>query len=125
MEKDIIDLHKRWIEMEISDAEGIVQFCSDDFECMPTPSDEIKSKWDFLEWLRANKDGSKIESIEILHRQVSCLNHLGSLLADFKTIVRTEENKLQTILGQHFWHLKLVSGTWKVNKLAWKVNEIR
>ncbi len=125
MEKDIIDLHKRWIEIEVADAEGVVQFCSDDFECMPISGEHIKGKREFSKWLRANKDGSKIESIEISNRQVSCLNHLGSLIADFKTTVRTEENKLQTILGQHFWHLKLVRGTWKVDKLTWKVNEIR
>lgn len=123
MERNIINLHKNWIETEVADPINIVKYCSNDIELFVFPDLQIVGKSNFLAWLEANKDDSKIESIEILNRKVSCLNQLGCLIADFKTVIRTKENELRTIYGQHFWHLKLENECWKVAKLTWDIKE--
>ncbi|MCI5090907.1 hypothetical protein [Phaeodactylibacter sp.] len=121
MEKDIIGLHKIWIATEISDRCGIVKFCSDDIEVSPTAGHHIKGKANFLNWLRASDNGSILESIEISNRQVVCGHQTGSLNADFKTTIITEDNQRQIIYGQHRWHLIMEDGAWKVNRLTWKI----
>lgn len=121
MEKDIIDLHKRWIATEIADREGIIEFCSNDFEFSPTSELKIKGKLNFLNWLRESNDGSKIESIKISNRQVIYLNQLGTLKANFETTFRTMDDQKQTIYGQHMWQLYFENKSWKVVKLTWKI----
>jgi hypothetical protein len=121
LEKDIINLHKIWIDTEISDRYGIVSFCADDVEVSVPPAHRIKGKTNFLNWLRESADGSSIESIEISNRQVVCVNQLGALKADFKTTVITEDNQRQIIYGQHMWHLIMEDGAWKAKRLTWKI----
>ncbi len=99
MEKEIIRLHQDWIETEISDRYGLIKFCSDDFELSGISEKAVKGKAGFLDWLRDTDDGSVQENIEISNLQVICLNKTGSLKADFKTIVRTRDNKRQIVYG--------------------------
>ena len=121
MEKDIIDLHQRWIETEISDRYGIIEFCCDDIEISTISEKPIKGKTNFLNWIKESDNGSIVENIEISNRQVICLNQMGSLKADFKTTIRTKDKKKHIINGQHMWDLIIEKDTWKVKRITWKI----
>jgi len=121
MEKDIIDLHQRWIETEMSDKYGIIEFCCDDIEISPTSGKSIKGKTNFLNWIRESDNGSVIENIEISKREVICLDQTGSLKADFKTTIKTKDKKKHVINGQHVWDLVNENETWKVKRMTWEI----
>jgi len=121
MDKEIINLHQKWTEAEISDRYGIIEFCCDEIEILMKSEKPIVGKANFLNWLKESDNGSFVEDIEISNRQVICLNQIGSLIADFKTTIRTKDNKKDIFNGQHMWHLTKENDIWKVKRLTWKI----
>jgi len=117
----MIDLHQRWIETEISDKYGMIEFCCDDIEISTIAEQPIQGKANFFNWIKESDDGSIIKNIEISNRQVMCLNQMGSLKADFKTTISTKDKKTHINYGQHLWHLVIEKDTWKVKRITWKL----
>ncbi len=119
--EDIRALHRAWIQAELQDPLGVLHFCTEGIRFYPAKDTVIQGKEAITAWLREAYAGSRLIDIEILDLQITVLEPLASLQAEFRTTIDAAGGDVQVFYGTHFWMLNFTGGGWKVDSMTWKV----
>lgn len=125
-EQAILDLHHRWLALELSGcAEDLVSLCSDD-ACWFVPGvGTMTGKQQIQSFLRQQESGT-LQAIETSEVQIEVSGSLAVKRAGFRTRISGDgDDSAVEYIGAHIWTLRRGSqdDRWVVTNVAWVIEE--